>query len=108
MDWSRQVGHSVFVSSPVLMDVNLDGMLEVVALPFTDDVTVIDARTGSTLPHTVWPRVIPATSYHASPLMVSVLCATNQTDVFSSIYRRTYKQIYSLLFVVSFDNYKYY
>ena len=70
VQWSRQVGHSVFVSPPTLSDVNLDGILDIVAVPFTDDVTVIDTHSGATIPHTVWPRVIPTTSYHSSPIMV--------------------------------------
>ncbi len=76
--WTRELGHSPFAAAPLITDVDADGFLDVVAAPFSDELTVLQGRDGNTLKATEWPYSFVDISTHSSPLVVgdrSVFCA---------------------------------
>ncbi|XP_060070559.1 uncharacterized protein LOC132550506 [Ylistrum balloti] len=66
--WTAELAHSPFASAPLIADVNGDGSLDVVATPFSESMSVIDAKTGKVLSESKWPALNLDSSIYASPL----------------------------------------
>ncbi|KAL8592584.1 hypothetical protein ACOMHN_026514 [Nucella lapillus] len=72
MQWHTDIGSSPFAAAPLIADVDGDGMLEVVAVPFSETITVLDGTSGKTLPASYWPLHNLDTTFHASPLQYDI------------------------------------
>ncbi|XP_033735102.1 protein DEFECTIVE IN EXINE FORMATION 1-like [Pecten maximus] len=66
--WTAELAHSPFASAPLIADVNGDGSLDIVATPFSESMSVIDAQTGKVLSDSKWPALNLDSSIYASPL----------------------------------------
>ncbi|GAB1600467.1 protein DEFECTIVE IN EXINE FORMATION 1-like [Argonauta hians] len=66
--WMREVANTPFAAPPLIADVNGDGRLNIVAAPFSETITVLDAQTGQHLPDSLWPVQNLHSSIYASPL----------------------------------------
>ncbi|XP_070578887.1 uncharacterized protein [Ptychodera flava] len=89
--WTKEVGTSAFASTPLITDVNSDGFLDIVAATFTEEVTVIEGKSGQPIPGSYWPFSLQDSSFHASPIqydynkdgkMDICLCTSNGEIVF--------------------------
>ncbi|XP_076442977.1 uncharacterized protein LOC143281614 [Babylonia areolata] len=72
VQWHTDIGSSPFASTPLIADVNGDGMLEVVAVPFSETITVLEGSSGKALPSSHWPLHNLDTTFHASPLQYDI------------------------------------
>ncbi|KAH3874734.1 hypothetical protein DPMN_037987 [Dreissena polymorpha] len=70
--WTAEVAHSPFAATPLITDMNANGMLDIIAAPLSETQTVLEAETGTTLKNTKWPTQMLDSSIFASPLQVSV------------------------------------
>ena len=68
--WSRELGHAPFAAAPLIADIDADGQLDIVAAPFSEEVTVLRGSDGSNLPGSKWPYHLVDITVHASPLLV--------------------------------------
>lgn len=70
--WTAELAHSPFASAPLIGDVNGDGSLDIVATPFSESMSVIDAQSGKVLSDSKWPALNLDSSIYASPLQFDV------------------------------------
>ena len=68
MQWHTDIGTSPFAAPPLIADVDGDGSLEVVAVPFSETITVLEGSSGKPLSRSHWPLHNLETTFHASPL----------------------------------------
>ncbi|XP_052267793.1 uncharacterized protein LOC127869338 isoform X2 [Dreissena polymorpha] len=70
--WTAEVAHSPFAATPLITDVNANGMLDIIAAPLSETQTVLEAETGTTLKNTKWPTQMLDSSIFASPLQYDI------------------------------------
>ncbi|XP_029633556.1 protein DEFECTIVE IN EXINE FORMATION 1-like [Octopus sinensis] len=88
--WMREVANTPFAAPPLIADVNGDGKLNIVAAPFSESITVLDAQTGQHMPDSLWPVQNLHSSIYASPLqydadgdgMLDLLFCTSSGELF--------------------------
>ncbi|XP_077861714.1 uncharacterized protein LOC144342480, partial [Saccoglossus kowalevskii] len=89
--WTKEVGSSAFAATPLIYDVNMDGVLDIIGATFTEEITVVDGKTGQPIPATNWPFSLQDNSFHASPLQYDYnkdgqldicICTSNADIVF--------------------------
>ncbi|KAI0221792.1 hypothetical protein LSAT2_026937 [Lamellibrachia satsuma] len=68
--WRRAVGSAPFASMPLVTYVDGDDKLDIVAVPSTGDVYVLQGENGQNLLSGHWPYTAQQTSVHASPIQV--------------------------------------
>ena len=70
MLWRRAVGSAPFASVPLVSYIDGDGKLDIIAVPSTGDVYVLQGETGQNVANGHWPYTAQMTSVHASPIQV--------------------------------------
>ncbi|XP_005093156.1 protein DEFECTIVE IN EXINE FORMATION 1 [Aplysia californica] len=70
--WQNDISSFPFAAPPLVVDVDGDGGLDVVAAPFGEALTVIEGETGKHLHDTSWPQHNLDRSVHSSPLQYDV------------------------------------
>jgi hypothetical protein len=70
VQWHTDIGTSPFAAAPLIADVDGDNMLDIVVVPYSESITVLQADTGKPLPNSQWPLHNLESTYHASPLQV--------------------------------------
>ncbi|XP_067682032.1 uncharacterized protein [Haliotis asinina] len=70
--WQAEVGYSPFAASPLLADVDGDGVTDVIAAPFSEALTVLNGENGKTLENSCWPSQNLENSIHSSPLQYDI------------------------------------
>ena len=68
--WRRAVGSAPFASMPLVTYIDGDDKLDIVAVPSTGDVYVLQGENGQNLLSGHWPYTAQQTSVHASPIQV--------------------------------------
>ena len=71
VEWSREVGTSAFVGTPIITDINGDGELDIVATSFAGEIHAIQGMNGQPLSRTHWPFKLAHSSVQSSPIKVS-------------------------------------
>uniref|UniRef100_A0A0B7AVA1 DEX1 C-terminal domain-containing protein n=1 Tax=Arion vulgaris TaxID=1028688 RepID=A0A0B7AVA1_9EUPU len=70
--WQTDVSSFPFAATPLVVDVDGDGGLDIVAAPFGESLAVIEGETGKPLHDTSWPQHNLDKSLHSSPLQYDV------------------------------------
>lgn len=70
--WTSEVAHSSFAAAPLISDVDADGIVDIVAAPFSESLTILNGKTGHVNLGTGWPVLNLDNSIHSSPLQFDI------------------------------------